>query len=343
MTYLVINLTFFTSGNAPATTIANHIRSHATSHLIRKHKLNGTKVDELIKPGSKKGVIYFLNGEVTGHQSPWEAKGLKDPYTNTPPSSKKRPSITKSDSQLKKLRKFDAFPVSPEASDVDDNKATPNRRLRSNHVVNINLDDLEDLPKPSSKKKSPKVDAVNKVETPITPPSPAQSDNMEQDEEEANEQDENDEHDEHEEQEEHVEHYEQEQPDQQEQEDFHISMMQPSETLPLAPQTAQESPQPVSQGVKATQQLPIEQELDELSPMSHDMDCVESNNNIICNLATPPLSPKLSDDISIDALQELDSLWTQQINYTQRKESLIDNEVLNSLSYVESIRAAARQ
>ncbi|TIA93110.1 hypothetical protein E3P99_00298 [Wallemia hederae] len=316
--------------------------NHATSHLIRKHKLNGTKVDELIKPGSKKGVIYFLNGEVTGHQSPWEAKGLKDPYITTPPSSKKRPSLTKSDSQLKKLRKFDAFPVSPEASDVDDNKATPNRRLRSNHVVNINLDDLEDLPKPSSKKRSPKVDAIHKVdlpvhETPITPPSPAQSDNFEQDEEEPNEQDEHDEQDMQEV------HDEQEQQDQQEQEDFHISMMQPSETLPLAPQTAQEPPQPVSQGMKATQQLPIEQDLDELSPMSHDMDCVESNNNIICNLATPPLSPKLSDDISIDALQELDSLWTQQINYTQRKESLIDNDVLNSLSYVESIRAAARQ
>lgn len=138
------------------------------------------------------------------------------------------------------------------------------------------------------------------------------------------------------------------QSEQEDEDDFHISMMEPSDTLPSSPgDVGKDSANHASQIVKSNElanMSSLEKELDELSPISNHMDCVESKeDHVVCNLATPPLSPKLSDDLSVDALEELDTLWTQQVDHIHRGDSLIDKDLFNSLNYVESIRAAARQ
>ncbi|TIB94196.1 hypothetical protein E3Q19_00537 [Wallemia mellicola] len=359
------------SGTAPATTIANHIRNHSrrrneSANLIRKHKLTGTKLDEKILPyignRANKGVVYFLNGALTGYKSPWEAAGVNDPYapatsSSTPSSasdsksssSNKRRSSERIN-QPRKSRRSEVFPLSPAQSDNEEKP--PTRRLRSNHVVNDDdvkdvsnvenvrsskhddgLEDVKNIkleqtvvkPEPFEPSEISIEEVVDKQEVeksllqapaefPTRPPSPAQSEREDED-------------------------------------DFHISMMSPSaETLPAVEKDEIESKNDNSNQTNKTNDIAnlssLEKELDELSPISNEMDCVESkDNDFICNLATPPLSPKLliNEDLPVDALDEIDTIWTEQVDYRQRRQSAINKTLLNSLDYVESIRAAARQ
>ncbi|TIA93918.1 hypothetical protein E3P79_00693 [Wallemia ichthyophaga] len=317
------------SGNAPATSINNIFRHRESTNIIRKHKLSGTANDDKILPhiGISSNVSTKSN---RAGKSPWEAAGVIDPYRSSKPTHSSNPSnptkrrfSDRITNQPIKSRKLTKYPISPANSDHEDKNPQTHRRLRSNHTVDMNLDLLDDLPKPSSKPKNrsnkPAVVSDNPV---LTPPSPPQS-----------------------------------QTSQQQDDDFLVSIMSPSDTfsdppgspdLPKSPgSTDQNAHQNTNyqphKSTKLASMSSLEKELDELSPLSNQMDCVESKDDVICNLATPPLSPRLSDDLSVDALEELDTLWTHQVNRTRRADSLVDRDLFNSLNYVESIRAAARQ